>query len=754
MSVCATKLLEAASVSPARHDATNSVEYPGLETMQKKPVASTLSRCWEQIPRAIAEHTGSTSQCFVDDNKSIASNKRHWEAKVDVDLQNATTSPLNAKRIRSGIVSFYCPSEDSPPLSASFAGNIRKSKRVKKNMLPRFLIERASPGGEDTAASCDGDGQTQNQRVAHIVETPVSRHVDQSGSEPTLASTGDYPVFRFVTPQETRQINKSWKRPWGPRDMRSQDVTQSTLHESDVHVQKQHTDNTVDQIPWVQMCEQHLLCNPLSYRAHQTPVGHCTTEDVLEIVSQRGVGSTADVYKARLRKACLVHGSLTDKPATTACALQRTRKALHDAQTRAADERPFFLAIKRLHPSEECKYNHVPDDYATIREVGLTMAITQGNKHIVDYYGVSRGACGQLDLWMSFSPCDLSLYTLSPMLSPKEWPASGCKQNSNQLQLKGDNSTVNPCGREILFCDPCVFMNITLDLISAVGHMHRQGMLHRDIKPQNILLGKRRHPSGHTLHTAVLCDMGMAVSDMNDDDGHQGTFRTNRVQTSPYRSPEVWLTDRELMRGYGRPADVYALGMVFLELLAGTSLCYHPQYSAEVRVLWKKKYPDVQPVPSEEGESCDTFDGVTMCETMVRVYDFHRANHARTYVCALHDMGRKVKQELSFSTTSLLYRAITRDGLLTTQFVDRVNLNLTRIFPVNFEYTFTTKNTREGPHVPRVMRGCTVGKGLYALILEMIHPIPEKRPTMAHLTVCSLVKEMAAICGRNPDWSN
>ncbi|MCQ9130875.1 serine/threonine-protein kinase [Streptomyces hilarionis] len=90
------------------------------------------------------------------------------------------------------------------------------------------------------------------------------------------------------------------------------------------------------------------------------------------------------------------------------------------------------------------------------------------------------------------------------------------------------------------------------DLARALAHAHEAGIVHRDVKPSNILLDAAGRPH--------LTDFG--ISRMVD-----ATTRTATgvlVGTAAYLSPE-----QVLGHPVGRPADVYALGLVLLECLTG-----------------------------------------------------------------------------------------------------------------------------------------------------------------------------------------
>lgn len=100
-----------------------------------------------------------------------------------------------------------------------------------------------------------------------------------------------------------------------------------------------------------------------------------------------------------------------------------------------------------------------------------------------------------------------------------------------------------------LFCEVC----------EAVQHAHAKGVVHRDLKPQNILVTEGGEPK--------VLDFGIAKAAGSEGGGSAVATRTGEFMgTVPYMSPEQIEGDT---REVDTRSDVYALGVVLFELLSG-----------------------------------------------------------------------------------------------------------------------------------------------------------------------------------------
>jgi hypothetical protein len=99
-------------------------------------------------------------------------------------------------------------------------------------------------------------------------------------------------------------------------------------------------------------------------------------------------------------------------------------------------------------------------------------------------------------------------------------------------------------------------VRIARDVADALDYAHRHGVIHRDIKPDNILLHDGR---------AVVADFGIALAASRTEGGARITETGMSLGTPHYMSPEQAMGEHDLD---GR-TDVYALGCVVHEMLAG-----------------------------------------------------------------------------------------------------------------------------------------------------------------------------------------
>jgi serine/threonine-protein kinase len=122
--------------------------------------------------------------------------------------------------------------------------------------------------------------------------------------------------------------------------------------------------------------------------------------------------------------------------------------------------------------------------------------------------------------------------------------------------------------------------HIVADLAAALDAAGRAGVVHRDVKPENVLLDQ-------ATVRALLADFGIARA-VAAEAGSSSTGQGVAVGTPVYMSPEQAAGEEIDSR-----SDLYALGIVAYEMLAG-----HPPFQGPHRIVVSKHIAE-RPVPIE-----------------------------------------------------------------------------------------------------------------------------------------------------------
>jgi serine/threonine-protein kinase len=124
-------------------------------------------------------------------------------------------------------------------------------------------------------------------------------------------------------------------------------------------------------------------------------------------------------------------------------------------------------------------------------------------------------------------------------------------------------------------------LRLAREVASALDYAHRQGVVHRDIKPENTLLQDG---------AALVADFGIALA-VEEAGGHRMTQTGMSLGTPAYMSPEQAMGERKI----GPRSDVYALGAMTYEMLAGEPPFTGPSSQAIVAKVLTEQPPALRP---------------------------------------------------------------------------------------------------------------------------------------------------------------
>ncbi|KAJ8107525.1 hypothetical protein ONZ43_g6709 [Nemania bipapillata] len=134
----------------------------------------------------------------------------------------------------------------------------------------------------------------------------------------------------------------------------------------------------------------------------------------------------------------------------------------------------------------------------------------------------------------------------------------GCERKETSISIFLEyisGGSIGSCLRKHGKFEEPVVRSLTRQTLSGLAYLHREGILHRDLKADNILLDLDG--------TCKISDFG--ISKKTDD--IYGNDKTNSMQGSVFwMAPEVIRSQGE---GYSAKVDIWSLGCVVLEMFAG-----------------------------------------------------------------------------------------------------------------------------------------------------------------------------------------
>jgi mitogen-activated protein kinase kinase kinase len=193
----------------------------------------------------------------------------------------------------------------------------------------------------------------------------------------------------------------------------------------------------------------------------------------------------------------------------------------------------------------------------------------------------------------------------------------GCERKETSISIFLEyisGGSIGSCLRKHGKFEEPVVASLTRQTLSGLAYLHREGILHRDLKADNILLDLDG--------TCKISDFGISKK----TDNIYGNDKTNSMQGSVFwMAPEVVRSEGE---GYSAKVDIWSLGCVVLEMFAGR----RPWSREEaVGAIYKIANGETPPIPDDIREEISPIAIAFMLDCFT-VYVFSLFSHV-----ALHE---------------------------------------------------------------------------------------------------------------------
>lgn len=181
-----------------------------------------------------------------------------------------------------------------------------------------------------------------------------------------------------------------------------------------------------------------------------------------------------------------------------------------------------------------------------------------------------------------------SLVDVQPHWQEDEEGSSDCLSMAVPLYRHGSLQDALDKGFFGASCPKRVKVLLAHELLGAVAFLHDNAIVHRDIKPDNIMLKPENDG-----WRPILIDFSLAKQVLGENDD-EPVEHTGEVGTVTYTAPEV-----VARQAYGRKVDLWSVGVVLLEVLQGTALpARKDRQAAALIAAALEDLPADQPFPS------------------------------------------------------------------------------------------------------------------------------------------------------------
>ncbi|ROT35832.1 Pkinase-domain-containing protein [Sodiomyces alkalinus F11] len=165
----------------------------------------------------------------------------------------------------------------------------------------------------------------------------------------------------------------------------------------------------------------------------------------------------------------------------------------------------------------------------------------------------------------------------------------GCERKETSISIFLEyisGGSIGSCLRKHGKFEESVVSSLTRQILNGLAYLHREGILHRDLKADNILLDLDG--------TCKISDFGISKK----TDNIYGNDKSNSMQGSVFwMAPEVVRSEG---KGYSAKVDIWSLGCVVLEMFEGR----RPWSKEEaVGAIYKIANRETPPIPDEVRET-------------------------------------------------------------------------------------------------------------------------------------------------------
>ena len=197
--------------------------------------------------------------------------------------------------------------------------------------------------------------------------------------------------------------------------------------------------------------------------------------------------------------------------------------------------------------------------------------------------------------------------------------------------------------------NPAIIKYFLYQITAGIAFCHARRVLHRDLKPQNLLIDRRNN-------YVKLADFGLARAF-----GIPVRAYTHEVVTLWYRAPEILLGARH----YGTPVDIWSIGCIFAEMVMQKPLF---PGDSEIDELHKIFY--LLGTPTEE-----TWPGVSQLPDYTDTFPRWRPKRLQEHIPGLDEQGADLLRKMLTYAPSA---RITAKEALQHPYFDDIKVQLVR----------------------------------------------------------------------------